>query len=156
MQKNLKVLLVIPILVFSFAFLSRTAYGSWFDTLNIIRQTPPPPPNPPTPPTKPEPSPPPTPPCGDPGCPTPTPTPSPSPSSSPTPTPPENGGNGGTGGAPFQFGGPPPPGQAGQVLGATTLGATGAAEENMFYALFALGSLLSGVGVRKFASSKVR
>jgi len=45
---------------------------------------------------------------------------------------------------------------ASNVLGASTLGATGAAEENIFYALFALGSLLSGVGVRKFASSKVR
>ncbi len=47
-------------------------------------------------------------------------------------------------------------GTGGQVLGASTLGATGAAEENIFYALFALGSILSGVGVRKFVSSKVR
>lgn len=58
----------------------------------------------------------------------------------------------------FQFGGPPPPPPAtgGQVLGATTLGATGAAEENIFFALFTLGSILAGVGVRKFTSSKVR
>ena len=59
----------------------------------------------------------------------------------------------------FQLGGPPPPppaGPAGQVLGAATLGATGAAEENIFFALFALGSILAGVGVRKVTSSKVR
>lgn len=149
MKRNLKILLAILVLVFSFAHLTRVAYGSWFDTLNIIRQTPP---TPPAPPTKPEPSPPPTPPCNDPGCPTPTPSPSPT----PTPTPSENGGNGGTGGAPFQFGGPPPPGEAGQVLGVSTLGATGAAEENIFFALFTLGSILAGVGVRKFTSSKVR
>lgn len=57
----------------------------------------------------------------------------------------------------FQFGGPPPPPPAeptGQVLGATTLGVTGAAEENIFLALFALGSILSGVGVRKLTASK--
>ena len=57
----------------------------------------------------------------------------------------------------FELGGaPPPPPATGQVLGATTLGATGAAEENIFFALFALGSILSGVGVRKVTSSKVR
>lgn len=44
----------------------------------------------------------------------------------------------------------------GQVLGASTLGATGAAEENLFYSFFILGSLLGIVGVRKFASSKVK
>ena len=54
----------------------------------------------------------------------------------------------------FQLGGPPPPPSggavlAGQVLGATTLGATGGAEENIFLALFALGSILVGTGVRK-------
>ena len=53
----------------------------------------------------------------------------------------------------FQFGGAPPPPAgavlAGQVLGATTLGATGGVEENIFLALFALGSILVGTGVRK-------
>jgi len=47
-------------------------------------------------------------------------------------------------------------GTGGQVLGASTLGATGVAEENIFYALFALGSILAGVGARKFTFSKVR
>jgi len=63
----------------------------------------------------------------------------------------------------FQYGGPPPPptaeGQvlgAASVLGASTLGATGAAGANLFYSLFILGSILSGVGVRKFTSSRVR
>ena len=162
MKKNLKVLLVVPILVFAFAFLSRTVYGSWLETLNIIRQTPPPaptppvkpePPNPPTPPIKPEPSPPPTPPCNDPGCPTPTPSPSPTPTSTPAENG-GNGGNGGTGGAPFQFGGPPPPGAAGQVLGAAGLGKTGTTEENIFLAVFTLGSLLTTAGVRKLGASR--
>ena len=56
----------------------------------------------------------------------------------------------------FQLGGPPPPSPAtaGQVLGASTLGATGAAEENIFLALFALGSILVGTGVRKLGVSR--
>jgi len=58
----------------------------------------------------------------------------------------------------FQFGGAPPPPAgavlAGQVLGATTLGATGGVEENIFLALFALGSILVGTGVRKLGVPK--
>ena len=56
----------------------------------------------------------------------------------------------------YQFGGPPPPPPAsgGQVLGATTLGATGAGEENIFLALFALGSVLAAAGVRKLGASR--
>lgn len=69
-----------------------------------------------------------------PGCPTKSPTPTETSTTSPTPTPAETPEETLTptptstpGGAPFNFGGPPPPPdvEEGQVLGATTLGATG-------------------------------
>lgn len=155
MKQNLKIILTAFVFVLALGLLAKTAHGSWIDTLNIIRQNPPvaptaptkpEPPNPPTPPIKPEPSAPPTPPCGDPGCPTATPRPTETPA--PTSTPSE----GGTGG--FQFGGPPPPSEAGQVLGATILGKTGKVEENIFLVLFTLGTVLAGTGVRKLAAPR--
>ena len=55
----------------------------------------------------------------------------------------------------FELGGAPtPPPVTGQVLGAVALGATGAAEENIFYALFTLGSILTAAGVRRLAAPK--
>ena len=59
----------------------------------------------------------------------------------------------------FQLGGAPAPsdsGTSGQVLGASTMAGTGVAEENLFNLIFALGSLLSAFGIRKFATSRVK
>ena len=164
-------LIILPILFLAFGLLSKNTFGSVINTQSIIYQTPPTPPipptkseppNPPTPPTKPEPS---TPPphCDDPGCFTPTPKPTPTlrPSESPIPTltptqPPAGGENSGTGGAPFQLGGPlaPPSVTAGQVLGVSTMAGTGVVEDNIFYSLFSLGSLLLSTGIMKNASIK--
>lgn len=154
-----KILIAVSFLFLVSGILSKNVFGSTVYTQSILRQTPP---SPPTPPTKPEP---PIPPpyCDDPGCftPTPTPTPMPRPSESPTPTPmptqpPAGGENGGTGGAPFQLGGPPPPPSvAGQVLGATTLGATGNFSENLFYLIFILGATFSSWGIMKYVPKKV-
>jgi len=47
-------------------------------------------------------------------------------------------------------------GAGGQVLGASTMAGTGAAEESIFYGIFTLGSMLSGFGIRKFFSSKIK
>ena len=152
-------------------FLSNKSYAKVFNTVNISRLAPllvptppapptkPEPPNPPTPPTKPEP---PTPPphCDNPGCFTPTPTPTQRPSESPAPTPtptqpPAGGENGGTGGAPFQLGGPPPPPPVtGQVLGVSALAGTGASEDNLFGLIFILGCLVTSLGVRKIATAQ--
>ena len=55
----------------------------------------------------------------------------------------------------FELGGAPtPPPVTGQVLGSTALGGTGKAEENIFLAFFALGSILTAAGVRKLAAPK--
>jgi len=74
------------------------------------------------------------------------PTPTPEESLTPTPTPTPSPG--------FQLGGPPPPPDVaeGQVLGASTLGATGAFEETLFYLIFVLGAVSSGIGIKKFTS----
>ena len=56
------------------------------------------------------------------------------------------------GGAPVSEGTPSNP----QVLGASTMAGTGVAEENLFNLIFALGSLLSAFGIRKFSSSRVK
>ena len=171
MSNRRKVLIVLTILFLAFGLLSKNVFGSVINTQSIINQIPPKPPvppikpeppNPPAPPTKPEPS---TPPphCNDPGCFTPTPKPTPtlrpSESSIPTPTPtqpPAGGENGGTGGAPFQFGGPPPsPPVFGQVLGVSTLAGTGASEDNLFSLIFILGCLATSLGIRKIATVRV-
>lgn len=44
----------------------------------------------------------------------------------------------------------------GQVLGATTLANTGVAQNNLFAMIFALGSILSSFGIRKFSTIKVK
>jgi len=55
----------------------------------------------------------------------------------------------------FELGGAPtPPPVTGQVLGATALGKTGKAEENIFLAFFTLGSILTAAGVRRLAAPK--
>ena len=55
----------------------------------------------------------------------------------------------------FELGGAPtPPPVTGQVLGATALGGTGKAEENIFLAFFTLGSILTAAGVRRLAAPK--
>ena len=55
----------------------------------------------------------------------------------------------------FELGGAPtPPPVTGQVLGATALGGTGKAEENIFLAFFTLGSTLTAAGVRRLAGPK--
>lgn len=52
-----------------------------------------------------------------------------------------------TGGAPFNFGGPPAPGSAsGEVLG---MAGTGVFEETLFNAVFSLGSILTALGLRR-------
>jgi len=170
MNNRRKVLIVLPILFLAFGLLSKNTFGSVINTQSIIYQTPPTPPipptkpepsNPPTPPIKPEPS---TPPphCDDPGCftPTPKPTATPKPGESPVPTPtptqpPAGGENGGTGGAPFQLGGPPPPPPVtGQVLGASTLAGTGVVQDTLFNLIFILGCLATSLGIRKIAAAK--
>lgn len=100
----------------------------------------------------------------------PTPSPTPNPEVTPTPTPVSNGDicanidgvqttvpadhhldASGLNCVQFQLGGPPAPsdsGTGGQVLGASTLGATGG--EDFLAMIFAIGSFTSGLGVRKY------
>ena len=59
----------------------------------------------------------------------------------------------------FELGGAPAPAEVTStpaVLGASTMARTGAVEENIFNLVFALGSLLSAFGIRKFTSSRVK
>ena len=59
----------------------------------------------------------------------------------------------------YQLGGAPTPAEVsstGQVLGASSLAGTGVAEEGIFNLIFALGSLLSAFGIRKFSTSRVK
>ena len=58
----------------------------------------------------------------------------------------------------FELGGPPPSGPSteGQVLGASTLGATGSASEDLYFVLLSLGMILLSTGIMTYASRKVK
>ena len=155
MTSKTKILLIFAISFLLLGFYSKTSFGRWadFDTGGIFFQTPP---TPPAPPIKPEPPTPPAPPVITP-TPLPTPTSTPTPTPTPTPATPTEESNQGTGGAPFQLGGPPPPPPVtGQVLGASVLGATGSFEENLFYLIFTLGATLASLGIMKYAPARIK